>query len=89
MIIKILEIKPLPQYKLHIKYNNGVEGNIDLSSFVGKGVFEKFNDVNFFNNVKIGQFGEPCWNDELDIDPTAAYLDITGKTYEQYLKEKK
>lgn len=87
-MIKILNINPLPNYKLHIKYNDGVEGDLDLSNLVGKGVFEKFDDINYFKNVKIGQFGEPCWNDELDIDPTSAYLDVTGKTYEQYLKEK-
>ncbi len=86
-MIKILNIIPLPNYKLHITYNDGVEGDLDLTDLVGKGVFEKFNDVNYFNSVKIGEFGEPCWNNELDIDPINTYLTITGKTFEEYKKE--
>ena len=86
-MIKILNIIPLPNYKLHITYNDGVEGDLDLTDLVGKGVFEKFNDINYFNQVKVGVFGEPCWNNELDIDPINTYLTITGKTFEEYKKE--
>ena len=85
-MMKAVDIKPLPNYRLHIKFADGIEGDLDLSDLVNVGVFEKFNDVNYFNNVKVGMFGEPCWNDELDIDPTKAYIDIKGITYEQYLK---
>ncbi len=88
-MVQIIDIKPLPQYKLHVKYNDGVEGDIDLSGIVGKGVFEKFKDVSFFNNVRIGEFGAPTWDDELDIDPLNPYLIITGKTFEQFVSENK
>ena len=80
-MIKILNINPLPHYKLHIKFNDGVEGDLDLNELVGKGVFEKFNDVNFFNKVWIGETGAPTWEDELDIDTINTYLTITGKTF--------
>jgi hypothetical protein len=89
MEIKIFEIKALPDYKLHIKYNNGVEGDIDLSEYAGKGVFLKFSDLNFFNNVWIGNNGAPTWNDEIDIDPINPYLMITGKTFEEFLSDEK
>lgn len=79
----------MPGYHLHIKYNNGVEGNIDLSAQVGKGVFSKFEDVNFFNKVWIGEDGAPTWNDEIDIDPINPYLMITGKTLEEFLSDEK
>jgi Protein of unknown function (DUF2442) len=86
-MIKIIEIKPLPAYKLHIKYNNGVEGDLDLSIMVGRGVFSNFNNINFFNNVWIGETGAPTWEGEIDIDVINSYLKITGKTFEQFLKE--
>jgi hypothetical protein len=86
---KVIDIKALDNYKLFLKYENGVEGVIDLNDIVGKGVFEKFNDVSYYKNVKVGEFGEPNWNDELDIDPTSAYIEIKGITYEQYLNNKK
>ncbi len=87
--IKISEIKALSNYKLHIKYNNGVEGDLDLSGLAGKGVFEKFNDINYFNNVWIGEGGAPTWKDEIDIDPIKPYLDITGKNFEEFLLDEK
>ena len=88
-MLRVIEVKAEENYKLYLKYNDGVAGYVDLTNMVGLGVFEKFRDETYFKNVKIGSFGEPCWNDELDIGPTRAYLDITGKTYEQYLREKK
>ena len=89
MYIKISEIKPLPRHSLYIRYNNGVEGKLDLSDTVGKGVFSKFEDVNFFNEVWIGENGAPTWNDEIDIDPINPYLIITGKTFEEFLSDEK
>ena len=89
MHIKISEIKALPNYGLHIKYNNGVEGDVDLSAQVGKGVFSKFKDLSFFNKVWIGESGAPTWNDEIDIDPINPYLIITGKTFEEFLFDDK
>ena len=88
-MIRIVEIKPLASYKLHIKYNDGVEGDIDLSDIAGKGVFERFNNTEFFNKVRISDFGAPTWGDDLDIDPINTYLTITGKTFEQFISENK
>lgn len=88
-MIKIIEIKPLKNYKLHLKYNDGVEGDIDLSDLVGKGVFDKFKDVEFFNSVRISESGAPAWDNDLDIDPLNTYLSITGKTFEQFIYENK
>ena len=86
-MIKITEIKPLPHYKLHLKYNDGVEGYLDLSEFAGKGVFKKFEDINYFNNVWVGDTGAPTWAEEIDIDLINSYLKITGKTFEQFKNE--
>jgi hypothetical protein len=89
MNLRIEEITPKPNYTLRIKYNNGVEGDIDLSAQVGKGVFSKFVDINFFNKVWIGENGAPTWNGEIDIDPINPYLMITGKTFEEFLADEK
>ena len=37
----------------------------------------------------VGETGAPTWENELDIDALNTYLVITGKTYEQHLKEQK
>jgi hypothetical protein len=35
----LLEVKPLEEFSLYVKYSDGVEGKVDLSEFAGKGVF--------------------------------------------------
>jgi hypothetical protein len=88
-MIKVIDIKPLPNYRLHLKYNDGVQGDIDLSYIVGKGVFKAFLKEDFFNNVWIDETGVPTWENDLDIDPINVYLKITGKSFDEYLKDSK
>jgi len=82
IMVKILEVKARQNYRLWIRFENGTEGELDLSSLVGKGVFSYWNDPANFEKVYIGESGQISWSDELDICPDAAYLDITGKKVE-------
>lgn len=77
-----IEVKALENYKLRVKYSDGVEGIADLSGFAGKGVFALWNDYAKFQNVRIGQSGEIAWGEEIDMCPDAIYLKITGKKQE-------
>lgn len=78
-MIKLVEVKAKPNYRLWLRYEDGVQGEVDLSSEVGKGVFAYWNDVKNFKNVHIGSSGEISWSDQLDICADAMYLKITGK----------
>lgn len=89
MLPKLIEIKARPDYKLFLKFDDGVQGIVDVSGLVGKGVFEKWKDISYFEDVKIGESGAPTWKDELDIDPFHQYLKIIGKTFEEYIAEKR
>lgn len=82
-IANLIEIKPLHGYKLRLHYDDGVEGEVDLSRFVGKGVFVPWNDYPRFEQVSIGPHGEPVWGDDIDLCPDALYLEITGKRPEE------
>lgn len=82
-MFKPIEIKALPNYKLWVKYSDGVEGEVDLSHLAGKGVFALWNDYTAFEQVYIGSSGEIAWSDEVDICPDSTYMKITGKTPEQ------
>jgi hypothetical protein len=76
---KPVDLKPLDNYRLWLKYSNGTEGIVDLSNYVGKGVFSAWSDYNFFQSVKIGPSGELMWGEEIDLCPDSLYLKITGK----------
>jgi hypothetical protein len=82
-MFQLIEVRPLPGYRLHLRYADGVAGEVELSSLVGKGVFQLWNDPKAFQNVSIGSGGELCWNDEVDLCADALYMKITGKTPEE------
>jgi len=74
-----IEVKAFENYRLWVKYSDGVEGIVDLSDLVGKGVFALWNDYREFQKVHIGPSGEIAWSEEIDMCPDAVYLKITGK----------
>lgn len=78
-----VEIKPLPNYRLWIRYADGVQGEVDLSHLVGKGAFARWKEEGFFQRVRIAEGGAIAWGDDMDLCPDALYLRLTGKTPEQ------
>ena len=82
-MFKPVKVKALPDYKIWLKYSDGVEGEVDFSNLVGKGVFKLWNDYSAFQKVYIGSYGEIAWSDKIDLCPDAIYMEITGKTPEQ------
>jgi len=83
MMFKPIAVKALPGYKLWVKYSDGVEGQVDLSYLVGKGVFSLWNDENLFKKVYIGSGGEIAWSSEIDLCPDSIYMKISGKEPEE------
>lgn len=80
---KPVEVKALPGYRIWLRYEDGVEGDVDLSAFVGRGVFQVWNDVTVFNAVRLGSHGAIEWSSDLDVCPDAMYLRLTGKRVEE------
>lgn len=78
-----IELKPLENYRIWVKYSDGVEGVADLSEFAGDGVFAIWNDYREFQKAHIGPSGEIAWNDQVDMCPDAIYLRITGRKPEE------
>lgn len=74
-----IEVKPLDNYRLWIKYSDGTEDIVDFSDHVGVGVFAQWSDPGEFQRVHIGPHGELAWNEEIEICSDALYLKITGK----------
>ena len=74
-----VQIKALPNHHLWLRYDDGVEGEVDLSDLAGRGVFEAWEDSAFFASVRLGPHGEIQWGDAIDICPDASYLRLTGK----------
>lgn len=67
---KIVACKPQPHYRVWIRFDDGLEGEVDLSDLVGKGVFEAWKSVEFFNQVRIDPKSDTlAWGEDIDLDP--------------------
>ncbi len=77
---KITSVTPVEGYKIRVRFEDGIEGVSDLSSLVGHGVFKRFNDVDFFNQVFINPATDTVtWPGDIDLCPDSLYEEITGK----------
>ncbi|MBI5273666.1 MAG: DUF2442 domain-containing protein [Chlamydiales bacterium] len=67
---KIIACKAMPNYCIWIQFDDGLEGEIDLSHLVGQGIFEAWKSIDFFNQVRIDhQSNTISWGDDIDLDP--------------------
>ncbi len=67
---KIVACRPLPQYRVWIRFDDGLEGEVDLSHLVGKGVFTAWKSIEFFNQVRVDPKTDTlCWGEDIDLDP--------------------
>lgn len=77
-----------PDYKLKVEFDDGLIGIIDLKKWKGKGVFQYWLDENNFRSFHITADKKIEWNEEIDMDPDAFYLQLIGKTFEEYAGNK-
>lgn len=79
-MFKIVEARPLGDFRLWLRFADGVTGEVDLSHLAGKGVFKIWDEPGGFDRVAIGSRGELQWSEHVDLCPDALYLRVTGKT---------
>ncbi|HEX9876784.1 MAG TPA: DUF2442 domain-containing protein [Gammaproteobacteria bacterium] len=77
---QLIEVKALPNFRIWLRYDDGVEGEVDVSDLAGRGVFEAWNAPTFFNSVRLASHGAIEWGSDIDICPDAMYLRLTGKS---------
>jgi uncharacterized protein DUF2442 len=75
-------VKPLANFRIWLRYDDGLEGEVDLSDLAGRGVFMAWNDPAVFAAVRLGSHGAIEWGAEMDLCPDALYLRLTGKSPE-------
>ena len=76
-MIRPTSIKPLSDWKLEVIFKDGVKGVYDMSESIGKGGFASLKDPAKFSQVRIGEFGQIAWSDEMEICSDAVYKELT------------
>ena len=74
-----VEVRSLGKYRIWLRYDDGAEGEVNLGSLAGRGVFRVWDEPDAFDRVHIAQSGAIAWSDELEICPDSLYLELTGK----------
>jgi len=84
MLKDIVEARPAGEYKLYLRFEDGVEGQIDLSKLIEfKGVFAPLRDVQEVAKVRVdAEHGTVSWPNGADLDPDVLYSLLTGKPIE-------
>ena len=79
MLDQIVAVSPRPGYKVWVRFEDGVEGEADLSHLVGRGVFKRWSDnPSEFDEVAIdAASGTLCWPGGLDVAPDGLYRRVT------------
>jgi hypothetical protein len=81
MLKDVTIVQPLDGYRLHIQFEDGVEGIVDLAEIISfTGVFAPLQDRAYFAQVYVNpDVGTICWPNEADIDPDVLYAIVTGE----------
>ena len=82
---KVVDVRPLDDYRIWLRFDDGTQGEIDLSDLAGRGVFAAWADRKVFREVRVDDSGAVVWPGEIDIDlcADALYLRLTGKAVEE------
>jgi hypothetical protein len=80
MLKDIVSAAALSDYRLHLQFEDGVEGIVDLTALVGfRGVFEPLKDPTYFAQVRVDpELGTVAWPNGVDLDPDVLYARLTG-----------
>ncbi len=78
--IKIIECEAHDHCRLWVRFEDGLEGEVNLNPLLGPGVFAPWDSVDFFNSVYIHkETGTVTWGENLDLDPNLLYQSIKQK----------
>lgn len=75
---KVVQVDPLPDYRLRVRFDNGFEGIVDLSNDLWGEMAAPLKDVAFFSQVFI-EYGAVTWPNEYDMCPDALYHRLSGE----------
>lgn len=81
MLKDIIGVQPLEGYRLHLRFEDGSEGQVDVAQLVAfRGVFAPLEKRDYFIQVYADpELGTICWPNGADLDPDVLYSLVTGE----------
>lgn len=86
MLKDVAAVKPLDDYRVWVRFEDGVEGIIDLKKELSfTGVFEPLRDHSYFAQVRVNpEIGTICWPNGADFDPLVLYARVMKQPIPEY-----
>jgi hypothetical protein len=80
MLKDVVEVRPLGGYRIHLRFEDGVEGDLDLEKVIDfQGIFAALRDEREFAKVGLhDELGTIVWPNGADLDPDVLYASVTG-----------
>jgi hypothetical protein len=84
MLKDVIEIRPVGGYRVHLRFEDGVHGELDLGRLIRfRGVFAALKDEREFARVRVDpELGTITWPNGADLDPDVLYAELTGTPIE-------
>lgn len=81
MLKDIITVKPCGEYRLHLQFEDGVEGEINVAELIEfRGVFASLRDPTYFAQGRVNpELGTITWPNEADLDPDVLYSILVGE----------
>jgi len=88
MLRNIVEVRHLDGYRLFLRFDDGISGEIDLSELINfDGVFAPLKDVKYFSRVAVHEeLRTIYWPNGVDLDPVVLYYRIKGEALPTFKK---
>jgi len=84
MLKDVVEVRPLGGYRVHVRFEDGMKGELDLGCLIDfKGIFAPLRDEREFAKVHVHpELGTLVWPNGADLDPDVLYSKIAGQPIE-------
>ena len=81
MLYDVVEVKVIKNYTLYLRFENGVQGEIDISKIIPfKGIFPKLQNEEYFATVYVNKdLGTIVWDNGADLSPSYLYSIISSE----------
>ena len=86
MLRDVLEVQPRGGYRLWLRFEGGVVGEVDLAPALSfTGVFAPLEDASYFAQVSVNpELGTVAWPNGADLDPVVLLALVTGQPVPSY-----
>ena len=85
MLRDVVEVRPLEGYRVFLRFDDGVQGEIDLEPLLSPfdGVFAPLRELARFREVFVDDGGTIAWPNGADLAPEILYSMTSGRPLAQ------